>query len=142
MTSFVDTSFLFSLYVPDVNSAVAAAKMRRANFPLHLTDLGEVEMANAIALRLFRKELRPSEAKNVLSLFRKDVQEGVAQIVPLSALAYQLAGQIAELHTPRLGTRTLDVLHVAAALALKADAFYTFDRKQAQLASAVGLRVR
>ena len=142
MTSFVDTSFLFSLYVPDVNSAVAAAKMQRANFPLHLTDLGEVEMANAIALRLFRKELQPSEAKNVLSLFRKDVQEGVAQIVPLSALAYQLAGQIAELHTPRLGTRTLDVLHVAAALALKADAFYTFDRKQAQLASAVGLRVR
>ena len=142
MTSFVDTSFLFSLYVPDVNSAVAAAKMQRANFPLHLTDLGEVEMANAIALRLFRKELQPSEAKNVLSLFRKDVEEGVARIVPLSALAYQLAGQIAELHTPRLGTRTLDVLHVAAALALKADAFYTFDRKQAQLASAVGLRVR
>lgn len=142
MTSFVDASFLFSLYAPDVNSPLAASKMQRAEFPLLLTDLGVIEVANAVALRLFRKEFHPTEAKNVLDLFGGDMEAGVVQVVAVSASAYQLARQLAERHSPLLGTRTLDVLHVAAALALKGDTFYTFDRKQAQLASAVGLRLR
>ena len=44
--------------------------------------------------------------------------------------------------TPRLGTRTLDVLHVVSALALQADAFYTFDTRQVKLAAADVLLVR
>jgi len=41
----------------------------------------------------------------------------------------------------RLGTRTLDVLHFASALVLKADTFYTFDVNQGKLAKAEGLAV-
>lgn len=40
-----------------------------------------------------------------------------------------------------LGTRTLDVLHVASAVALGAQRFVTYDIRQAALAKAVGLRV-
>ncbi len=141
MTSCVDASFLFSLYVLDMNSAAASAKMRRAVLPLLLTDVGKIEIFNAVGLRLFRKELQPAEAKKVYALFREDIEGGVVQIVPLPAAAYQQAEQIARRHTPLLGTRTLDVLHVASALLLKADAFYTFDQKQAKLASALGLRI-
>jgi len=141
LTSCVDASFLFSLYVLDVNSAAASAKMRRAALPLLLTDTGKIEILNAVALRLFRKELLPTEATKVYDLFREDVEQGVVQIVPLPAAAYQLAEQIARKHTPLLGTRTLDVLHVAGALALKARAFYTFDNKQARLAATLGLTI-
>ncbi len=141
MTSCVDASFLFSLYVLDVNSAAASAKMKRAVLPLLLTDIGKIEVLNAVGLRLFRKELRPAEAKKVYALFREDIEQGVVQIVPLPAAAYQQAEQIVRRHTPLLGTRTLDVLHVAGALALKADAFFTFDQKQATLATAVGLTI-
>jgi predicted nucleic acid-binding protein len=35
--------------------------------------------------------------------------------------------------------RTLDSLHVACALELKAERFWTFDERQARLAEAVGL---
>ncbi len=141
MTSCVDASFLFSLYVLDGNSAAASAKMRRAVLPLHLTDVGKIEILNAVGLRLFRKDLRPAEAKKVYGLFREDIEQGVVQIVPLPAAAYQQAEQLARTHTPRLGTRTLDLLHVGGALVLKADAFYTFDQKQARLATAVGLTI-
>ncbi len=141
MTSCVDASFLFSLYVPDVNSAKASAKMKRAVLPLLLTDVGKIEIANAVGLRLFRRELHPAEAKKVHALFREDLEQGVVQIVPLPAAAYEQAEQIARTHTPLLGTRTLDVVHVAAALVLKADTFYTFNRKQSSLAAAVGLRL-
>ena len=132
MTSCVDSSFLFSLYVLDVNSTLASARIKRAVLPLLLTDVGKIEILNAVGLRLYRKELRPSEVKKVYGLFREDIQQGVVQIVPLPAAAY---------HTPLLGTRTLDVLQVAGALVLKADAFYTFDQKQATLAIAVGLTI-
>ena len=141
MTSCVDASFLVSLYVPDVNSAAASAKMRRAVLPLLLTDVAKVEILNAVGLRLFRKELRPAEAMKVHALFREDIEQGVVRIVPLPAAAYRQAEQIARTHTPLLGTRTLDVLHVAGALVLRADAFYTLDKKQARLAAALGLRV-
>jgi predicted nucleic acid-binding protein len=141
LTSSVDSGFLFSLYVLDVNSAAASAKMRRAVLPLLLTDVGRIEILNAVGLRLFRKELLPSEAAKVYDLFREDLEHGVVQIVPLPAAAYQLAEGIARKHTPLLGTRTLDVLHVAGALALKARSFYTFDNKQAKLASTLGLRI-
>jgi len=53
---------LFSLYVLDVNSAAASAKVRRAVLPLLLTDVGRIEILNAVGLRLFRKELLPSAA--------------------------------------------------------------------------------
>jgi len=40
----------------------------------------------------------------------------------------------------RLGTRTLDILHVASASILEADAFHSFDRNQKRLARIEGLR--
>src|SRR5207248_8274065 len=66
--------FLFSLYVLDANSAAAAAKMKRAALPLLLTDLGKIEVLNAIGLRLCRKELRPVQAKKVYDLDRKSTR--------------------------------------------------------------------
>lgn len=141
MITFADSSFLFSLYAQDANSANAAVRVRSAVLPLLSTDLGELEIANGAALRLFRKELRPVEAKSVLELFRKDIESGVVRIIPLPSSAYQQAVKIAARHTPALGTRTLDVLQVVSALALKADTFLTFDQRQAKLASVLGLRV-
>jgi predicted nucleic acid-binding protein len=41
----------------------------------------------------------------------------------------------------KVGTRTLDTLHVASALELRATEFWTFDDRQAKLAKAVGLKV-
>jgi predicted nucleic acid-binding protein len=116
--------------------------MKRSDLPLLLSEVGKIEILNAVGLRLFRKELLPTEAAKVYDLFREDIEQGVVQIVPLPAAAYQLAEQIARKRTPLLGTRTLDVLHVAGALARKARAFYTFDIKQARLAAALGLRVQ
>ena len=45
------------------------------------------------------------------------------------------------LFVPRLGTHSLDVLHVAPALAPDAATFLTFDLRQSKLARAARLRV-
>jgi predicted nucleic acid-binding protein len=141
LSVYADTSFLASLYVLDANSALAAAHMKRAQLPLLITPLGELELTNAISLRLFRKEMPSAMVKAAYALARKDVRDGVVLIRALPSTAYERAKQIARKHTPRLGTRTLDLLHVASALLLEADGLWTFDSRQAKLAAAEGLRV-
>ena len=141
MIVYADTSFLFSLYVPDANSSSAAATMKRIKPPLLATDFAEFELTNALNWRIFRKELRASEEQAVLLSFSKDVHAGVIRVVPISAATFAHARRIARTQTRLLGTRALDVLHVASALALRADSFCTFDKNQARLAAALGLRI-
>ncbi len=141
MSSYCDTSFLVSLYLLDANSAAAAARMKLARLPILLTTFGELELTNAISLRLFRKELPPSRARAARALIRTDIEGGIFLLSPLSASVYERAKQLARRRTPRFGTRTLDALHVASALVLKAETFYTFDRRQRILAKVEGLTV-
>lgn len=141
MSSYADASFLVSLYVLDANSPLAATRMKRAKLPLLITPFVELELANAISLRLFRKELPASRVKASLALVDGDLQTGVLLSRPIPAAAFERARRMAIKQTPRLGTRSLDVLHVASALALQADTLYTFDERQATLATVEGLRV-
>ncbi len=141
MSAYADTSFLVSIYTPDANSVLAVARMKRVRLPVLLTLLGELELVNALQLRLFRKELTRSQITTTYSMFSEDTQKGIFQMKPLTLAMYERAKAIVLKQTPRLGSRTLDILHVASALVLQADTFYTFDRIQAKLARAEKLIV-
>ena len=141
MRAYADTSLLVSLYALDGNSRSAADLIASAGLPVLVTLLGEVEATNALCLRLFRKELDPPKVKAAQSLFRQDLQSGVFDLRPLSFAVFETANRLSEKQTPRLGTRALDVLHVASALVLGADTFLTFDKNQGKLARAEGLTV-
>ncbi len=58
---------------------------------------------------------------------------------PLMDLTIE-AERLSALHSEALGTRSLDILHVAAALVLGLAEFLTFDRRQHALALAAGLQ--
>lgn len=137
----MDTSFLISLYTPDANS-ITAARIMQASKNSHLVSvLTELEAVNALELRVFRKEISRIQAKFSLRDFEKDLGQGVFQLVRLPEGAFQRAQQIARRTTERLGTRTADLLHVAAALELEAELLYSFDRQQRKLARTVQLKV-
>ena len=141
MSVYADTSFLVSLYVLDANSEKAVSHIQEAKLPILQTPFGQLELTNAISLRLFRRELTAAQVKATRSLVQKDLLDGVLQIKPMPVNSFEKAMQIARRRTPHMGTRTLDILHVASALELKAEMFYTFDRNQAQLARTEGLIV-
>jgi predicted nucleic acid-binding protein len=141
LSVYADTSFLVSLYVLDSNSERAAIQIQQATLPILLTTFGELELTNAISLRLFRRELTPLKVKAVRALVHKDLVDGVLLTKPVTTSSFEKAMQMARRRTPQLGTRTLDILHVASALELKAEMFYTFDHSQARLARAEGLLV-
>ena len=125
----------------DGNSARAAERINTANLPTTLTLFNEVEITNAFYLRRFRKEAAPVQVRAAQSLFQEDIENGIFEVRALSFAVFDKAQRLSEKHTYRLGTRTLDILHVASALVSKADTFYTFDVNQGKLARAEGLMV-
>ena len=77
MSVYADTSFLVSLYTPDSNSRTAVEFMHRVELPLLMTPLGEVELMNALQLRVFRRELTSLQAKAAASAIRKDFDDEI-----------------------------------------------------------------
>jgi predicted nucleic acid-binding protein len=137
---YADTSFLVSLYSPDVHSTQAAVQMSRLRGRLLLTPLGELELTNALELRIFRKEANEMEIRRAQAEFEEHARSGVFELEGAPATVYERARHIARKRTAIVGVRTLDILHVASALLLGADRFWTFDQRQSELAKAEGMR--
>ena len=74
-------------------------------------------------------------------MFREDIENGIFEVRSASRAVFDRAMRVSEKQTRRLGTRSLDVLHVASALVFKVDTFLTFDGNQAKMAKAEGLLV-
>jgi predicted nucleic acid-binding protein len=141
LKTYVDTSFLISLYSIDGNSRVAAVVMRNSPGEHLVSTLGELEAVNALELRVFRKEISRAQARSSWQAFASDLQDGVFQLKALPEQVFERAQLLSRRSTARLGTRTADVLHIAAALELGADRLYSFDQQQRKLAQAVRLKL-
>ena len=77
----------------------------------------------------------------------QDVEADIAGgfLVPTPVASGHLhdkARQLSDRHTPALGTRSLDLLHVAAALHLEVKTFFSFDDRQRKVAASEGLKVK
>jgi len=73
---------------------------------------------------------------------RSDAVAGVLRRAePAWPSVFRQALALSRDHSAVLGTRSLDILHVAAAIACDASQFLTCDRRQAQLARTAGLQV-
>jgi predicted nucleic acid-binding protein len=138
---YTDTSFLVSLYTLDSNSSVAAQTMQRSSGERYITVLGELEVLNAFQLRVFRKELSAQQVRTSLRDFENDLGKGILLLRPLSEQVFERARELSHQTTARLGTRSADLLHVAAALELHADYLYSFDQQQRKLARTLGLKL-
>jgi predicted nucleic acid-binding protein len=141
LTIYADTSFLVSLYSLDANSASAAQAIHASTGDCFVTTLGELEVVNALELRIFRKEVTVAQAHSSLADFEKDLRDGVFQLRGLTDHVFERAHQLSRQTTAKLGTRTADVLHVAAALELGADYIYSFDQQQRKLAQTLHLKL-
>lgn len=141
MSTYADTSFLVSLYLPDRHSAESERRM--ALKPrVWITPLHVAEWMHALSQHVFRKEISLQEVHRVNDELEHDRETGVWLDAELPESVWQACSELARKHGPWMGTRTLDSLHVAAALELGAKVFWTFDERQAKLAVAEGLPTR
>ena len=131
-----------SLYGSDVNSGAATSLVQQHRPVFLVTPLGQTEFTSVV----FSVPARPggwavNEARSIEEQFTRDLQAGVWQWEDFPPETWARARELSRHHAPAMGCRAGDALHVASALTLAADDFYTFDHDQAKLARAVGLRV-
>lgn len=142
MRAYADTGFLCSLYAPDAHSARAATRMARQSLPLPFLWLHQLELRNALRLRVFRSEITAAQRDASLNTLLADLASGMlTSMTPALPEIMIEAERLSALHSEKIGTRSLDILHVSAALVLGVGEFLTFDQRQGALARAAGLKV-
>jgi predicted nucleic acid-binding protein len=140
LSVYADSSFIVSLYVTDIHSADARRRVKGAP-PLIVTPFHRAEWAHALAQHQFRGSLTSDDAREFSAQFIADEAAGLFRADVVPEKAFELCADLAHKHGARLAMRTLDSLHVACALELDAEQFWTYDERQEKLAKAQGLKI-
>lgn len=139
---YVDTSIIVKLYIKEKYSRNASNWLKENNEAVPLTSFHELEFINAMHLKLFRTETNPQTIRQIMARFEEHEEKGIYYRPPLDWSAVFIhAIDLAKKHSANLGSRALDILHVASALSIHADRFLTLDDRQSKLAAHAGLKI-
>lgn len=138
---YLDTSAFLKLYVREDGSDLVQKLISAQSDPLPVWEILEMELYNALQLKVFWKELSLDEATRQQSLFQQRKIKGMYYVPEIARAEWMADFRKLAAFTPELGCRTLDIIHVAFACQLKPSGFLSFDAKQMKLAKAVGLPV-
>jgi predicted nucleic acid-binding protein len=137
-----DTSFLFSLYCPDPDTTAALKASEERAEPIAYTELNQFELENAIRCAVARRAITLTQAHERLASISADITaENLDPVVVNFAAVLREARRLSSRHSFEGGHRSYDILHVAAAVILRAKEFLSFDANQRKLGKAAGLKV-
>jgi len=143
MDAYFDSAIIVKLYVQEATSPDAIRLVGAYAAPYVLTQWQALEVKNVIRLKAFRAEITAVEMNQSIAMFERDIATGRWQWPAYTAATIeQKADELSASHSAALGCRTLDIIHVAAALVLGAKEFVTFDVRQGALAKQAGLTVK
>lgn len=142
--TYADSGFVVSLYRPTESlSRVARREIKRAPTPILLSPLSLLEIRNALNMAIARGEIGIAERDAVMAEIDLQIANGFFQVAQVSQAAiYARAGELSDRHTPAHFARSLDLMHIAAALLCRAALFLSTDARQKKVAEAEGLKVR
>jgi predicted nucleic acid-binding protein len=141
MTTYVDSSALVSVYVTERFSNAARAAVQDAS-QIPLTRLHELEVSNAFEMLVGRGAITRAECRAILGQLREDVDAQRLLTVPLDfEQVLERASEFSRLYTAKFLSRSLDLLHVAAAHETSCTRFVSGDDRQLAVAKASGLEV-
>ena len=141
MTTYVDSSVLVAVYVPERFSK-AARQAVRAAAQIPFTYLHELEVRNAFELLVGRKLITRDECRAIQAQLDADLESQRLARVPLDLEGvFTSASDLSRSYTARYLTRSLDLFHVAAAQAIRCATFVSADDRQLAAAKATGFNV-
>ena len=131
--TYADSGFVVSLYLTtEGTSAQARKEGKRASRPILLSPLSLLEIRNALNFGIHRGEVTSDQRDAVLAEIEAQIEKGFFRLVDASQSSiYSKAQELSNKHTPEVATRSLDLMHLAAALLSEARTFLTFDKRQA-----------
>lgn len=141
MTTYVDSSALVAVYVPERFSKAARSAVRKAG-RVPFSALHRLEVPNAFEQLVGRQAITPDERRAVESHLRDDLETQRLSPVMLDLdRVFAEASELSRRYTAKYLTRSLDLLHVAAAHVLLCKTFVSADDRQLSLAKATGLTI-
>jgi predicted nucleic acid-binding protein len=126
--------------VEDAHSAAAQERMKQ-NPHIWFTPFHFAECSHSIAKQVFYRRLSPAEAERIFGVLERDRADGLWRETAMPENVFDTCAELGRRYAPKLAMRTLDTLHVACALELEAERFWTFDERQGKLAKAQGLKI-
>lgn len=139
---YVDTSVIVKLYIKEEYSRDVSDWLKENNEAIPLTSFHELELINAIHLKLFRTEITQDVTNLIISRFEEHEKNGIYYRPQLDwATIFSHAIDLSQKHSAIIGSRSLDILHVASALSIDADRFLSVDDRQTKLAALAGLKI-
>ena len=152
MRAYADSSFLVKLLAQEPDSKSAVSEYRRLGCPsLFYLSLHELEVRNAIHQRAFHQR-RAGSSDERKRIFREKTSaisklEMLLQRRAFLAVeaewdaAIDRSRKLSDKYTENTGARAFDILHIAFALELECELFFTSDDRQAKIAKAERLEV-
>ena len=141
MTTYVDSSVLVAVYVPERFSKTAR-RLVGAIPQVPFTWLHELEVPNAFAMLLGRGLISSAEHRAIHAQLQEDLENQRLLRLPLDwDSVFAKACDLSLTHTATQRTRSLDLLHVAAAHTAACRSFVSADDRQLAVAKAAGLAV-
>ena len=141
MTTYVDSSALVAIYVPERFSN-AARRIVRAVPQVPFTQLHELEVPNAFELLVGRGSITREECRAIQAHLQEDLENRrLARVSVDLDRVFTSASDLSRTYTTKFLTRSLDLLHVAAARVMMCATFASADDRQLAVAKATGLRV-
>jgi predicted nucleic acid-binding protein len=139
VTTYVDSSALVPIYVPERFSAPARSAVRAAG-QVPFTVVHELEVSNAFELLVGRDLISREECNSVRRQLRDDLDS--QRLLPVSLdldEVFARARELSSLYTAAHLARSLELVHVAAAHAALCNRFVSADDRQLAVAKASGL---
>jgi predicted nucleic acid-binding protein len=142
MAAYADSSLLLKLYHQEPESLRAIATAQSCPHALPLTALHRLEITSSLRRLFGMGRMTATEAARALRLWRNDIRSGIYKTDSSSwQPVFARALRLSQRHSPSLLLRSLDLLHLAAALELGCDTLLSFDDRQRRAAQAEGMAV-
>jgi hypothetical protein len=128
--TYEDSGFVVTLHLNTGGSSAQARKeVKRAGKPILLSPLSLLEIRNALNFGINRGEITSEQCDLVLAEIDTQIEAGFFRLVDASQSSiYAKAQELSNKHTSAVATRSLDLMHLAAALLSGA---HIFDLRQA-----------
>ncbi|MEM7674179.1 MAG: type II toxin-antitoxin system VapC family toxin [Verrucomicrobiota bacterium] len=142
MNIYYDTGLLLKLYTLEPQSPKVREFIRSHNQKIPLLSIHQSECASALHLKAFRKECTRAQANRALSDIAEDQRMGFLTLLSANwDKIWSKTIELSQAYTATIGCRTLDTLHVAAALEFGFREFASSDTRQKTLAEQTGMIV-
>lgn len=142
MNAYIDTALFVKSFVLEVNSAETIRLLEEIGEPFAYSHLHEIEIPNAIRLKRFRGEITKTQETTSIRAFLADVDAGRFERISYDlAAVFMRAESLSAKYSGEIGSRSLDLWHVAAALEAGCKTFVSYDTRQRKAAERSGLRL-